>query len=442
MNYVIELYVLTKQGKLWQIYLNMDENEINLEKNTLKDDYGKVLKKKKTSKSSSCSLQNLYPIIININSTNIKRKNNKFKKLSSKDYYQHNNYNKRIHITMIHQSNDLYNFCFYENYMILYSYNSCIQYIDLLSQRIASEKIRSVSSDINITVDPYTLYSTDISSISNESEPIKDFHILNLKNYNETQVTSKNQYSANESLILSGSPKKLKNNVLMIIGKNGSVLVYKIISKESKDILFNKKYHITSPIYSSCIFNNYLFITSKYYDGSRKITFYDLYNEENEEEFKEILIPKLFPSAEDIQYFKCLSIIDKNISFNQLHLNGLWTSGERDISNLLLDEKENNHGPDLNNPSKIIMPILDDINRLSTSIEEYKKDHKLLNRSIACMNETIFFLISFIDYINKNEYKELPIVLNMNINPYIEEIDSKSTIYNVTLPNLKKNEQW
>jgi len=30
----------------------------------------------------------------------------------------------------------------------------------------------------------------------------------------------------------------------------------------------------------------------------------------------------------------------------------------------------------------------------------------------------------------------------MNINPYIEEIDSKSTIYNVTLPNLKKNEQW
>jgi len=53
--------------------------------------------------------------------------------------------------------------------MILYSYNSCIQYIDLLSQRIASEKIRSVSSDINITVDPYTLYSTDISSISNES---------------------------------------------------------------------------------------------------------------------------------------------------------------------------------------------------------------------------------------------------------------------------------
>jgi len=32
MNYVIELYVLTKQGKLWQIYLNMDENEINLEK--------------------------------------------------------------------------------------------------------------------------------------------------------------------------------------------------------------------------------------------------------------------------------------------------------------------------------------------------------------------------------------------------------------------------
>jgi len=53
-------------------------------------------------------------------------------------------------------------------------------------------------------------------------------------------------------------------------------------------------------------------------------------------EFKEILIPKLFPSAEDIQYFKCLSIIDKNISFNQLHLNGLWTSGERDISNLLL----------------------------------------------------------------------------------------------------------
>jgi len=52
--------------------------------------------------------------------------------------------------------------------------------------------------------------------------------------------------------------------------------------------------------------------------------------------FNKILIPKLFPSAEDIQYFKCLSIIDKNISFNQLHLNGLWTSGERDISNLLL----------------------------------------------------------------------------------------------------------
>jgi len=99
------------------------------------------------------------------------------------------------------------------------------------------------------------LYNNEPRLLINLKEPIKDFHILNLKNYNETQVTSKNQYSANESLILSGSPKKLKNNVLMIIGKNGSVLVYKIISKESKDILFNKKYHITSPIYSSCIFN-------------------------------------------------------------------------------------------------------------------------------------------------------------------------------------------
>jgi len=29
------------------------------------------------------------------------------------------------------------------------------------------------------------------------------------------------------------------------------------------------------------------------------------------------------------------------------------------------------------------------------------------------MNETIFFLISFIDYINKNEYKELPIVCKL-----------------------------
>jgi len=30
----------------------------------------------------------------------------------------------------------------------------------------------------------------------------------------------------------------------------------------------------------------------------------------------------------------------------------------------------------------------------------------------------------------------------MNINPYVEEIDSKATIYNVALPNLQKDEQW
>jgi len=30
----------------------------------------------------------------------------------------------------------------------------------------------------------------------------------------------------------------------------------------------------------------------------------------------------------------------------------------------------------------------------------------------------------------------------MNINPYIEEVDSKSIIYNISLPNLQKDEQW
>ncbi|ORX58656.1 hypothetical protein BCR32DRAFT_288051 [Anaeromyces robustus] len=38
---VLEFYVLTKQGKLWQIFLNMDEEAINFKKNTLKDEDGK-----------------------------------------------------------------------------------------------------------------------------------------------------------------------------------------------------------------------------------------------------------------------------------------------------------------------------------------------------------------------------------------------------------------
>jgi len=44
------------------------------------------------------------------------------------------------------------------------------------------------------------------------------------------------------------------------------------------------------------------------------------------------------------------------------------------------------------------------------------------------MNETIFFLISFIDYINKNEYNELPISCNMSM-----KYHPRQSYYNISI---------
>ncbi|ORX85519.1 hypothetical protein BCR32DRAFT_265578 [Anaeromyces robustus] len=542
---VLEFYVLTKQGKLWQIFLNMDEEAINFKKNTLKDEDGKVIKKKKSIKTNEAfqnQLSNLYPIMINITS---KIKNNKIINNYENFFLEKNSipdYSKIYSFNLLYHSNNMYNFYLHEKYLMLYSYNNPIQYIDIISKKISSEKIKNISEENNITynniyIKPLTVYSTNIASIGNEiifltihksenegdnlfinennyyispvlfrnlfhtesnqvdligtidgevywidnplnnkpklliniEEPIYAFHILNLKN-NSSQ--RKKPLSSNDSIYLKSSPKKLNNNILMVIGKYGSVVLYRIIERDNSSFIIKKKYHITSPLFSSCIINNYLFITSKYYDGSRKITYYNLFNDEKEEEFRDILIPKIFPCTDDIHYFNCFSHFNNNVIYQQLHLNGLWTTGVFDLSSLN-DNSENTVKTEITNPSKIIMPILEDINKLSMSIDEYKKDHKILNRSIMCMNEAIFFLITFIDYINRNEYNELPIscemimkyypessyytitialkfkisitnnwMVNMSINPYIEEMDSKATVYNVALPNLKKDELW
>lgn len=547
---VLELYVLTKQGKLWQIYLIIEkeeeEKQMQLKTNTLRDDDGKIIKMKKVSKTDEKSVQllmDVYPVMINITSQ-INTNNDKNKKCEYL-YIKNENtiLNKLYTFNLLYQSSKLYNFCLFEKYLILYSYKSNIQFMDLSSKKLSSEKIKNISKKEIEVQSLYTIYSTDIPSIENETlfltihekennsdilyinesncyissdlfkklfdteknkiyligtndgevywmdtiylkkpellinieEPLQAFHIFNLKkDDNENQKNNGvQQYMFNEAINVKNTPKLFNTNVLMIIGKCGSVILYKIVENESIKFIMKKKYHITNPIYSSCVLDNYLFVTSKYYDGSRKITFYDLYNEDKEEEFKEILIPKIYPSSDNILFFRCLSLSYDNIIYQQLHLNGLWVTDRFDLSNLTIDNMDDHKDKEITNPSKIIMSILEDINKLSESIEEYKQDHKLLNKSIACMNETIFFLISFIDYINKNEYNELPIscnmsmkyhprqsyynisislkfkipitnhwTLNMNINPYVEEIDSKATIYNVALPNLQKDEQW
>ncbi|OUM62431.1 hypothetical protein PIROE2DRAFT_11280, partial [Piromyces sp. E2] len=427
---LLELYVLTMHGELCQIYLNFESEDIQYKNNSLKDSDGKIIKKKKIVKSkekSNTSSNDIYPITISI-----------------KEHTEDNKKNNDTEILIIENDNII-------EYDKIYTYNQLYQ-----------------SDDVKI-VSPYTLYSTDIPSIANENqetnsdnlfindsnyyinknlfkklfeterihligtnngevywmdniyvqkpkllinieEPVIAFHIIILKSDdNNDQKNRKSQHFSFNDMNIRTTPKNLNSNALMIIG----VILLKIISNESTDFIIKKKYHITNPIYSSCVINHYLFVTSKYYDGSRKITFYDLLNEEKEEDFKDILIPKIYPNSKNVQNFKCIVINHDNIIYQQLYLNGLYESGVFNILNLSINNEKNNNQKEFTNPSKIIMPILEDINKLSKSIEEYKQDHKILNNSISSMNETIFFLISFIDYINKNEYKELPISCNM-----------------------------
>jgi len=53
-------------------------------------------------------------------------------------------------------------------------------------------------------------------------------------------------------------------------------------------------------------------------------------------EFKEILIPKIYPSSDNILFFRCLSLSYDNIIYQQLHLNGLWVTDRFDLSNLTM----------------------------------------------------------------------------------------------------------
>jgi len=232
--------------------------------------------------------------------------------------------------------------------------------MDLSSKKLSSEKIKNISKKEIKVQSLYTIYSTDIPSIENETlfltihekennsdilyinesnryissnlfkklfeteknkvyligtndgevywmdtiylkkpellinieEPLQAFHIFNLKKNDSENQKNNNvqQYMFNETINVKTTPKILNTNVLMIIGKCGSVILYKIVENDSTKYITKKKYHITNPIYSSCVLDNYLFVTSKYYDDSRKITFYDLYNEDKEEEFKEKIV--------------------------------------------------------------------------------------------------------------------------------------------------------
>jgi len=63
----------------------------------------------------------------------------------------------------------LYNFCLFEKYLILYSYKSNIQFMDLSSKKLSSEKIKNISKKEIEVQSLYTIYSTDIPSIENET---------------------------------------------------------------------------------------------------------------------------------------------------------------------------------------------------------------------------------------------------------------------------------
>ncbi|ORX43375.1 hypothetical protein BCR36DRAFT_399969 [Piromyces finnis] len=411
---LLELYVQTIQGELWQIYLNMEFNEIHFKNNVLKDEDGKTIKKKKISKNKEnkkiSTSRDIYPIIININTTIVDHSNILTIKSVNKIEYD-NIYS----FNLLYQSknnNSLDNLCINE-----YNYYINRNLFKKLFET-ESNKVHLIGTNDGEVYWMDNIYTKSPKLLVNLEEPIMAFHIINLKSDDDKSLKNnkKNQQFSFNDMNIRTTPKNINSDALMILG----VVLYKIISNESINFIIKKKYNITNPIYSSYVLNHYLFITSKYYDGSKKITFYDFLNEEREEDFKDILIPKIYPSSNNIQDFKCVVNSHNNIIFQQLHLNGLFESGDFNFSNLLLDKKNDNQRQFMN-PSKIIIPILEDISRLSDSIEEYKKDHQILNKSISSMNETIFFLISFIDYINKNEYKELPIScdITMKYHPHL-----------------------
>jgi len=57
----------------------------------------------------------------------------------------------------------------FEKYLILYSYKSNIQFMDLSSKKLSSEKIKNISKKEIEVQSLYTIYSTDIPSIENET---------------------------------------------------------------------------------------------------------------------------------------------------------------------------------------------------------------------------------------------------------------------------------
>jgi len=125
---ILELYVLTKQGKLWQIYLIIEkevkekekekEEEIQSKTNTLKDDNGKVIKMKKLSKTEEKSIQlsmDIYPVMINITSQ-INTNNEKNKKC---EYLNVKNENIKTH-NKLYSFNVNFRLIFFNIYFFLY----------------------------------------------------------------------------------------------------------------------------------------------------------------------------------------------------------------------------------------------------------------------------------------------------------------------------------